>query len=165
MGDPKVSPTVTWEVQVGSSLKAPVRFANVGKTPAINVKAFVMVDLIPRGVEPRMPTRFRENAKRNSPHAVAGARIRTGTIFPNGNAHDMVERLELINGIIRRKVISVAEAQAVAEQNAYLIIFGLVSYSDGFGVHHWSKFCRGGFANGDDANSGNCANYNAVDNN
>jgi hypothetical protein len=168
MGDPKVSPTISWYVEVGSPLTAPVMFTNVGKTPAINVIVMVGIDIISRGKDPKLPVAFRSPRGPTPPmHFVRGAirELKTGTIFPQGNVHNMVERLELKNGKAVKKVATPDEAKAVNEGNAYLVIFGQAKYFDGFGIERWTRFCKGGFANGEDANSGKCAKYNAVDNN
>jgi hypothetical protein len=168
MADPKITPTVSWYVHSGSPLTAPVMFINVGKTPAIRVEVIVGVDLIPRGQDPKLPVTYRHaHGRRAQPPFVRSAirKINTGTIFPDGNVHDTVDRLELTNGKATKKLVTPAEVEAANAGNSYLVIFGIATYHDGFGIKRWTRFCRGQFVSGEDANNGKCANYNAVDNN
>ena len=61
--------------------------------------------------------------------------------------------------------LSVAEANDLVNKRAYWAVYGKVEYADVFGHKHWTRFCKDGYANGEDGNSGKCAHYYAVDNN
>jgi hypothetical protein len=77
----------------------------------------------------------------------------------------MAPRLESIDGKIRPQVISVAEGNDIIQKNAYVRVFGEVLYRDVFGIQHWTRFCSGHFADGEEANSQQCSKYSTVDNN
>ncbi len=162
IADPKTTPAVSWDIKVGGPLTAPSRFTNVGKTPAINVEIVALVDIIAKGADPPLPPHGWRNPQKRD-NLVGAAIIHSGTIFPASGVGQTITRFEIRNGAIVKKVLSVPEANEIAQGRAYLAIFGIARYSDVFGYPHWTRFCKGSFANGEEANSTSCANFNAVD--
>jgi hypothetical protein len=145
-------------VVVYESLKAgtdvditfPFQIKNVGKTVAKNVKAVYEPSVLDVGKEPN----FRYSAKSYN-HGEIGAQNpgdESGTI-PN----------YVWDGDNRVKY-SVSNMKNFGDAKAYLSIYGKITYSDIFGVKHWTTFCNHRF--GVVASVyGKCAAYNQTDSN
>jgi hypothetical protein len=119
----------------GQPIEIPMRMINTGKTPALNVYAKIMVEVIHNGESPRflslsyrdyrpgivfsiglmypgIPESFPATLKR---------RIAPGNDIPEPVSREMYE--ELHSGI------------------TYWAVHGMATYNDIFGIAHWVKFC------------------------
>jgi hypothetical protein len=76
------------KVVVGGALKIPLRIVNIGKTPAFHVIGNFVVELVPTGKEPNIPS-GRENRRK-----FAVRQARTSVIYQDGGIADIpVERV------------------------------------------------------------------------
>jgi hypothetical protein len=164
MGDP-VGPPVTWRMKVGGPLNVPTRFTNVGKTPAEAVRVYAVIEVVANGKEPDVPKDFSPVWTKKAV-ATAVVQVDAGAIFPSSHMDQTITRVIIgEHGQAAVRNLSVAEANDLLNKRAYWAVYGKVEYADVFGFKHWTRFCKDGYADGEDANSSKCAHYYAVDNN
>lgn len=167
-GDPNIPhETVNWIVAVDQPLVTPVRFTNIGKTAALDVHSFIVVELVKNGSDPKIPKHFGSiaEAKRHGGHRTATVNLGSGVIYPGSHISDMVPRLEIVNQQIQPKRLSTDEKNDLIAKTVHMRVFGEVRYMDVFGIHHWTKFCKESLIDGQEASTSQCAAYGNVDRN
>jgi hypothetical protein len=133
----------------------PFRLVNVGKTPAINIEAHVFVDIVDAQHEPALgDVDIRPS---HHPHG----RITSGIVFPNDDlAHQITRPAKDSSPMLATP----EEVSSIASGNAYLAVYGIATYDDILGAHHWTRFCRWIGGRGT-FRAESCTKYNSVDSN
>jgi hypothetical protein len=135
----KVSTTVT----VGKSLVIPVRLRNIGKTPAQDTGSAFAIQI--RGPSDRLflPLDMTHPPHVNNPKEFVGInKVTSGTIFPE-QFHDLpiLDIGVVAAGQSRSIVINQDEIDRLTSGSALIYVVGTATYSDEFGLHHWTRFC------------------------
>lgn len=173
-GEPMGSERVAYGVVVGGPLMFPIKLTNTGKTPARNITADVMIDVVPKGQEPKLIRTISIHYKRTSPipkRFQNKANLRpddnfiVGRIFAGNHTIRNVTRFEIKNSAASPQVLSVDEANSIARKESYVLLDGQIHYSDIFGSNHWTRFCTTFFMDGTTRESAKCAHYAADDGN
>ncbi|WP_041855369.1 hypothetical protein [Candidatus Korobacter versatilis] len=140
----------------GQPIFVPVRFSNIGKTPLLRMKGTILVDLIPMGKEPDVPTRPlidlgtapTEEQWRGAEFNKADFKVRStlqvtaAIIYPSDASEMSLPRTKISGHKFMTPPLSQAEALDFASDKNYLAIFGELHYLDVLGVEHWVKFCE-----------------------
>lgn len=118
------------QVAQGQPAEFLLKIINIGKSPAQNIVFKSYVDLPQISTGPRLEC---VDEKIYCSHEV----VETGTIFPGGDFSDTFHTME--RGLVR----PVTEAEQGAWNSGFIYgtAYGIVTYDDEFGVHHWTKFC------------------------
>ena len=146
----------------GSPLQVPVRITNVGNTAALRVHGFIVVEVVPVGKEPSIPS------KKKSGHvkAISAAGLTTSVIYRDGWVDIPASRKQqMANGKIEDATLTRPEAIELNGGTAYVVIWGKVRYTDIFGTHHWTKYCGAISSSGGYMQSDKCPAYGDVDSN
>jgi hypothetical protein len=170
---------------VGQAISLPIQFSNIGRTPALHIRAFTCVQIMPVGHDPeftewnrsssivigldeRIPKRY-ETGKAASkvPSKVTPPCnwVETAIIYPQGNEGYSFSRKRINGGKGEDDPLRLDEFKCLTDSTAYFSIYGQIWYRDVFGVHHWTKFCASKTFNGTPSQSRKCANYSDVDHN
>jgi hypothetical protein len=114
------------KMERGTPLIYPVRISNHGKTAAQNVVAKAFIDVLDARQEPNLG--FVDDPDIHGPQ-----RYEQGITSPGGWMDWDFQR--------PGRMIDDKEFVGVGQGSAYVVIFGIISYDDIFGNHHWTKFC------------------------
>lgn len=144
--------TTTLAATVGQPIMYPFRVTNSGKTPATNVSMSIYLDIVDASREPAL-----ETVDQNLPHA--HAHVTSGIIFPNADFKAPTYRLDDSASPLPA---TQAEVTAIAQGKAYMAVYGIITYDDVFGAHHWTKFCTWPATNGS-FHTYRCTQFNSVD--
>jgi len=117
--------------QVGSPIIAPVRFINVGKTPAKGLLAYSFVEIVDIDKSPHL-------LKPEGGDNGAWTRVISGVVFPEVVVDGVAKSLDK-QGVDR--TITDAEYQRLIKGEAYLTISGIAYYKDVYNTKHWTTFC------------------------
>jgi hypothetical protein len=121
--------------RVGDPVHGTVSTQNVGKTPAMNMVGKWILKLVPNVDK---PIEFSYK-----PNTWWGAS--TGSVFPNDPPFSekayWVENGWNGNGFPTERKISVSDMQDLLGGKAFYVLYGKITYTDEFEVHHWTKFC------------------------
>jgi hypothetical protein len=160
--------------QINGPLTMPVRFTNLGKTPAERLTVFIVVRLVGSGDEPDIPKK-----ELLLPHSRVWPWTRTReflvpaqgfivpVIYPTEHTDYQAVRMryQTDGRNIEINPLTFAEAQALSSKRSYLVLWGVVWYFDVFGTEHRTTFCLSRYIDASNTNSQRCANYGSVDNN
>jgi hypothetical protein len=153
-------------------LRIPVRFANTGKTPALNIRSRIVVQILRSDREmpvsdpqqelafPGMP------AARNSYQVTDTGvnHIDSGITFPNDSIQAFVYLIgKSAKGEPVPDVVTEPEIAAMEHNLSYIAVWGQAWYEDIFGKTHWTKFCSSVAPSGPQTRSPKCAHFNDVD--
>lgn len=118
------------------ALEGNFNMTNIGKTPAKNVYAKVVIRPV-NGLLPPMTDNLK--GKSEEPHRF----IRAGTLFPNDKTGDIpvVRGRRAEDGSIEIVPISYPESDDLMTGKSVTVIYGKVTYDDVFSIHHWTYFC------------------------
>ena len=134
----KVSPVSKGAITLteGRPIPIDIRFLNMGKTPAKQIKAHVFVEVIKNGLSPA----FDEWLKKPLPHDF----MTTGIIFPTEHSDMEAKRTRFQSGsttIMEDFPLLPSENKDAIEGKSYIAIYGEARYQDVFGIDHWTRFC------------------------
>jgi hypothetical protein len=156
---------------VGRPLTIPLRVANIGKTSAMDIEVSMIVEIVPMGQEPDLPTGD-EDLTKPKPHQSVGHsgfhRIthqliaERKIIFPGDYSQFIASRRNTEKDKTVDQVITEQEAVDLREAKSYLIVWGKIWYSDIFSRSHWHRFCLMPLAN-TQPNSFRCTEYSDID--
>ncbi len=129
-----------------------VRVQNIGKTPAREVLAYFLVEVIQNGSEPD----FDYSKIRPSMRAF------TGIVYPQDTSPDVrVRRLRYKVGStteVEDYVLQPSEHGDLTSGRSYIAVHGRVQYADIFHVSHWATFCTAlGLAPNGGITAANCS--------
>lgn len=128
----------------------PFRLVNIGKTPAISVDGFVMVEELQK----REHSDFIYRADRASP-------IRVGILYPSLEYAQTTEIGEFTEG---HKPVLVTERKRKEFKDGEVVfnVWGRLTYFDAFQQQHFVQFCHA-IAQSPTAKTKGCADHNLVD--
>lgn len=171
-GDGKITFTVD------EAISLPVRFTNIGRTPALKIEGLACVEIVPVGHDPdfakwdsgiSMKMRKDESFPKRYETKLAGAPcnwIKTTIIYPRGKRELSFGRVRLNDtGKAEDDPLRLHEFNSLTHSTAYFSIYGQIWYWDVFGVRHWTKFCGSKTFNGSPSQSSKCVDYSDVDHN
>lgn len=119
-------------LNAGQRLQVPIKVNNTGKTPALSVSYTIHIEVVDRDKAPLLSHPI------NPSWHVTGS-----TMFPNSPETAFAYRLKQPQP--REQIafndLTSTELQSLNEGKSYLAVYGEISYSDGFGIHHWTHFC------------------------
>ena len=119
-------------LQVGSSITAVAHLVNGGKTPAKDISGDIVITLVKNGEEPRFDYPL--------PHS----RFTTGALFPSRPMDPAVfSRVRTAaDGVsVETDLLTQAEFDDFNQEKSFIVVYGMVSYKDFFGISHWTKIC------------------------
>jgi hypothetical protein len=146
-------------LQVLTPVGGIVHLVNNGKTPARSVRGDFAVESVKNG----------DQVEFHNPHAHVVTM--TGMITPNDVPIDVqVERKKLASdgNTLESDPLTASEVKNLQPQiNIFFVVYGKVSYSDFFGIDHWTKFCQYMVPTNSvgSVTAERCANYGDVDSN
>jgi hypothetical protein len=139
----------------GRSIPATIQMTSTGKTPATGVQGDVVATILVKGEKLAFED-YSVGHPHNRLHAVA--------IFPNAPIPATLlvakygpasEQYVIPDGSLRKDI---------ANGNRFIVFYGEITYSDVFGVKHWTRFCTTTVTAVLD-NLKDCISYNNVDGN
>jgi hypothetical protein len=155
-------PMAKMTLESGKPIAVPLRFINTGKTPARMVESDILVEIARHGERMRFPVEPHEPLTKRA-RTTVGNHMETGVLFPDQFTEAVVTRARREdNGSLGPRPLTFSEAKDLIEHETLIYVYGRINYSDGFGVLHWTKFCK---ALSDEPMNPECAEYNAVDSN
>lgn len=127
-----------------------IAFENMGKTPAKNVTGKAEIEVVDSTRSPSF------KYHRGFPYLAAGY------MFPTIPGEGPIN---LGDDPRKPRAFTKKERESLQKGDAYLAIYGTISYADMFGVHHWVRFCQWFvYLQGtQDYAARACANYGKVD--
>jgi hypothetical protein len=145
-------------------VRAKMTETNFGKTPALDVTCFYMIENVPRNDAPFFD--FKHDIDGVFPNKCS-----SGLDYPDEPTPVIVKRV----GQNYEKPFSLQEVQLLRFGSTYLVVIGEFTYKDAFGVNHWTHFCYGfwcmrdesplGLSSAAVANHVRCAAFNGIDTN
>jgi hypothetical protein len=87
--------------------------------------------------------------------------IHGGTIFPNGKIEESFEALA--HGKKESLILTRMIMDDILSLRSFVVVYGDVTYSDIFGVQHWTHYCR--YVTAPSLISEQCERYNDADQN
>ena len=149
-----------WRILEDGSLDVAYSFKNIGKSEAMNMKLVLRIEMVPRDGEPQL------TYPRGSVSGMSGPLVAAGMQYPlpigmlNASLRDEAEKE------IKPSTQDIADLAAGSKD---ILTYGVVTYQDSFGIHHWLHFCgaQQNFSNGLLASNGHdtCVKYNRSDKN
>ncbi len=137
----------------GAFIPVAMQIVNSGKTPAKEVQGDIIATILRKGEAPNFDYGL------GHPHN----RIYTGVIFPNGPLSSTIPIVRY-GPMTPEVIVPTPELrQELASGQSFIIVHGKITYTDTFGVQHWTKFCTGMAAPLIDFKD--CIRYNDVDDN
>jgi len=133
-----------------TDIQLPLTMQNIGKTPATNIRTVPKVMILPSTTEPPL----------QKPPQGYNMRLVLPILFPTATA-DMTTAMRRYNG--ERAVMTDDEREGLRSGKYYLIYFGRLEYTDGFGPH-WTNYCGWhGFTSDGAFKTSSCSYFNAID--
>ncbi len=133
-------------------LVADIVIKNTGKTPAKHIAANFRVQIVRKTDSPEMESGF------NFHHV-------SGILHPDTSLTNNVPMMRETQSITNPTLLTKADLAKVESGEAYIAVFGRVTYSDVYGVSHWVNFCDWGYFKPGPYNALACVGFNDVDNN
>lgn len=154
----------TFVTQVGSPVGGNLHQVNNGKTPAKNIAGKFAIEKVENGRQPRLDS---ENAPIS---------FTFGSFFPNDpqtQALNMQQSVTTPKGTSYQSAsLSQQDYDDFVQGRIFFVAYAKVSYSDFFGVQHWTQYCSFYTAPESPAaivpkqyTAQDCTNYNNVDDN
>jgi hypothetical protein len=125
------------DIGVNHPLKVFMALSNIGKTPARNIVARIVVRPINDDL-PGLTDDFTGSTE------IAHFVLRGGTMFPNDKITDVpvIRGRKASNGEgIEADPITFTEHDDLMHGKSIVAIYGKVMYDDVFNIHHWTYFC------------------------
>lgn len=138
---------------VGKSFLVPTLLINTGKTPAKNVQGNIVVGLFERG----QPLDF------SYAPGHASYRIAAGAIFPNGSITESFQAIKHGKDKAEAIILDKRMMEDILHSRSLVVVHGKITYSDVFGIQHWTTYCR--VVSNPSLIPGDCTRYNETDNN
>jgi hypothetical protein len=145
-------------LQVGYPITVEAHMVNEGKTPAKAVTGDIVVEMVKNGDELRFDYPL--------PHS----RFTAGALFPNRPMDSPVfNRVRTASDGVSAETdpVTQAEFDEFNQVKSFVVVYGIVSYGDFFGIRHWTKMCA--FFPKPGANGAvtakRCADYGDIDSN
>jgi uncharacterized repeat protein (TIGR01451 family) len=123
-------------ITTGQAVTYPLRIENIGKTPATNIVVKIFVDVVDSSQEP--PLDRVDGAKIGSLYPFG--LIQSGIIFPNTDFKQLVVRPQKGGGPL---VATDSEVSAVRNSQAYVAVYGIITYEDVFHTPTGRSFVNG----------------------
>jgi hypothetical protein len=118
-------------IDTGQRLEVPIKISNTGKTPALRISYTVSIEIVEQDKSPLLENPI------NPPWSVIG-----GTLFPNAPETNFVYRRKPSkSGEMIFNDLTATEKESISSGDSYLAVYGEISYWDGFGIPHWTRFC------------------------
>ena len=147
----------TIPVTAGKPVTYPFEAINIGKTAAKNLDMRIYVDIIDASQEVPLD-RVEETPPRHPFNSIT-----SGVMFPTRWMKQQVVRPLPAGGPM---VATDEEVNAVRDGKAYLVVYGIIRYTDVFNIPHWTKFCKPEMTEKAVYTlTRSCSDYNSVDNN
>jgi hypothetical protein len=149
----------SFTAKTGTEIAGNLHMVNNGKTPAKKIEGRFAMEKVRNGDSPRLD------------YAESGNIFTTGAIFPNEpqtKGMGMQHSVQKSGGINYEPVILTEDAFTdFMAGNIFFVAYANVSYSDFFGVRHWTKFCNFLYPTGiiQTYSAKNCTDYNDIDDN
>ena len=143
-GDPE-------DVHLGEPIAFKIQINNTGKTPARNFDGHLVAEIINKGSSPKVGKHGHAAAHISIPLVVPGFH-KTMQMYARALEHKVPKTISLTKEI----------AASFTSGESYLIAWGDYSYTDVWGVKHWTKFCDS-FGSGAPSDLDECVNYNDID--
>jgi hypothetical protein len=117
---------------LGKPFLVPTLLINSGKTPAKDVQGNIVVGVFESG----KPLDFSYTAGH------ANYRIAAGTIFPNGSITESFQAIR--HGSYKAEAIILDKPlmDDILNSRSLVLVHGKITYSDIFGIEHWTTYCR-----------------------
>jgi hypothetical protein len=157
----------------GQPLVIPSRFTNIGKTTALDVRAAIVIEVLPNGNDPHLPDKDMTislhlhpspggPSGRGAPAEIATFTLQTSVIYPNDVSDFGASRKHFsTTREVEDDPVTPGEVLNLNRGSSYIAMWGQVWYSDVFGVDHWTKFCKV-IGRGDTQNE-KCSKYSYID--
>ena len=118
----------------GRNIPVATSIRNSGKTPARNVQGDIIATVVKKGDKPTIG-----DFGIGHPHE----HLYAGAIFPD--AHFPITPIIKYYGDHAADVISPDDTlrDDIRSGQRYILVYGRVTYSDAFGIQHWTQFCTG----------------------
>jgi len=116
-------------IQVNKTIDFSFQFQNTGKTTAKNVTVKAITVFLPRNQDPDF----------SYPHLRIG-RLSIGSLYPREGSHPGIY-ISAKNEDASLKIATDADSIDYQKGRKDAMVYGIVSYTDIFGVNHWSRFC------------------------
>jgi hypothetical protein len=146
---------------VGETITGSVTIQNVGKTPATQMNGLWYIRIVQNGEKLRF--RYPMNSSLGD---------RSGAIFPKDppiidNVYSTKIDPSNKTAYPTERKVTPEEFNSLLRGGAFVILYGRFTYTDGFGISHWTHFCSWThFTQGQKTIAAqDCAAYNAIDNN
>jgi hypothetical protein len=153
-----------FKLQINSPIGGNFHMVNNGKTVAKNIEGKFVIEKVLNGQQPRLD------------YGDAWISFTGGTIFPNEpevRGMAMQHLVQKLGGSsYEPTVLSQSDFDDFVAGNIFFVAYAKVSYSDFFGVRHWTQFCS--FETPSASSPGNetktvtaknCTDYNDIDDN
>jgi hypothetical protein len=145
------------QLTLGQPIDAPVMIGVAGKTPARKVTGDMKAELLRPDQAPDFVY------AKGHPHF----HLPTVLILPNTDMH---LTLTVLRAAPRKKepdlvLFDSAIQHSIDQGDLLIVVHGMLTYEDVFGVEHWLKFCTFGSGNLRHRGSPKCDEYNDTDNN
>ncbi len=144
-----------YHLTIGGPLNFPLRFTNIGETPARHLRAMMSVELVNHDGTPSL-----ERIARGEYDTLLESEV----LLPGKSSEVMVTRRRKTASGAESWVFTRSEAAALGEGKVSLAVYGIAQYEDASRIKHWNKFCMSFSKEGLYTAKG-CAAYNDVDNN
>jgi hypothetical protein len=166
----------TIQISANNPIAAPGQFLNIGKTPALDIKGVIVLEVVDVGKDPDMPDRktgialtaLGEDVPKRAKWAkqIEGEVFEEAPVFPGKYSQLSVFRVKPSTryGFVEPLMLTLDEYTKLTSKTAYIAVWGEVRYDDIFGVAHWTRFCTT-HGVGFEASSEKCVNYGDVDKN
>ena len=150
----------TLQAVVDRIISVPLRINNIGKTPAKDTVAAVVVEIIPKEQSPTLDQNM----------ILPRYRSEIGDRFP-GDYQDFDVVAQKTKGQVEKggdteeRYLTKPEYDGLMAGKTYIAVHGRVAYSDVFKVRHWTGFCFYWPFAAKSVNASACTNYNTEDEN
>lgn len=119
-------------VQPDSAMFGTLHLVNKGKTPARTVRGDIVVERVKNGENPRLDY--------PRPHMEISVGIQFPDV-PSDAIPVMRARRSIGSNSPENDPITKTESEDFANGVTFYVVYGKITYTDFFGVDHWTKFC------------------------
>jgi hypothetical protein len=126
--------TVT--IAIGRPIEIPLEFLDIGDTPALQVSSFVVARKF-------IPT---ETFSFDDLLVQFGTNSSSGAIFPKKEYGGEITATVYVPNFVTQSyapyIVTQQDVAAWNDHGVFVVVYGIVHYSDIFGVSHWTKLCH-----------------------
>jgi hypothetical protein len=144
-------PPPSFTATIGEKFQIPIEFMNYGKTAALRIKAFVIIEVLRNGQKPHLPkeghlfVRFPEEVRPKGSHVIKTLPydgIEAALVYP-GERQNVLATWKQFgrSGTIENRIMSRDELMSIYNKTSYIAVWGQAEYWDIFDVEHWTRFC------------------------